>query len=165
MNYLPTESQWAILRESQLSSLKVPNTGMAVAIDLGEWNDIHPDNKKDVGDRLALLARKLVYGENIIAESPLAQTFTTEGNKISITFRNNGSGLITNDNEQPRGFAIAGDDKKFVWASAAIDGNKIIVWSEEVKNPKYVRYGWADNPDVNVCNKEGLPASPFRTDK
>ncbi len=165
MNYLPAESQWAILRESQLSALSVSNTGMAVAIDLGEWNDIHPDNKKAVGDRLALLARKKVYGENIVAESPIMETATLDGNKIIISFNNAGAGLITSDNEEPRGFAIAADDKKFVWARAVISGNKITVWSDQVKNPKYVRYGWADYPDVNTYNKEGLPVSPFRTDR
>lgn len=163
--YVPSESQWAELREAQLRSLSVPNTGMAVAIDLGEWNDIHPDNKKDVGERLALIAEKLSYGENIIYSGPLFQSATIEGNKIVISFTNTGSGLITNDGEDLREFAIAGADKKFVWAKATIEGDKIIVSSDEIANPMYVRYAWADNPDVNLYNKEGLPASPFRTDK
>lgn len=166
-NYLPSESQWAELRESQLKTLSmVPNTGMAVAIDLGEWNDIHPDRKKPVGDRLALAAEKIAYGDNVVYSGPLYQSSQIEGNKIIITFSNVGSGLITNDGEEPAEFAIAGADKKFVWAKAKIEGDKIIVWSDEVPNPVYVRYAWADNPvNPNLYNKEGLPASPFTTEK
>lgn len=165
-NYLPSESNWAMLRESQLKSLAVPNTAMAVAIDLGEWNDIHPDNKKDVGDRLALAAMKLAYQEDLVYSGPQYSTSTIEGNKIIISFTHTGSGLITVDNEPPADFAIAGADKKFVWAQTKIEGNKIIVWSDEVTAPQYVRYAWADNPiNPNVFNKEGLPASPFRTDQ
>ncbi|HEY5970297.1 MAG TPA: sialate O-acetylesterase [Chitinophagaceae bacterium] len=164
-NYLPSESGWAILRESQMRSLSVPNSGMAVAIDLGEWNDIHPDNKKDVGERLALAAIKIAYGENIIYSGPIYQSAKVEGNKVTINFTNVGSGLITNDGEELSEFAIAGADKKFVWAKAKIDGDKIVVWNENVANPIYVRYAWADNPvNPNLYNKEGLPASPFRTD-
>jgi len=164
-NYLPSESNWAGLRESQLKSLAVPNTGMAVAIDLGEWNDIHPDNKKDVGERLALAALKLAYKEDLVYSGPLYESSTIEGKKIVIRFTNTGSGLMTNDSEAPSSFAIAGEDKKFVWASAKIEGNKVVVWNDAVANPKYVRYAWADNPlDPNLFNKEGLPASPFRTD-
>ena len=164
-NYLPSESQWAALRESQLRSLSVPNTGMAVAIDLGEWNDIHPDNKKDVGERLALIAQKLSYGENITYSGPLYQSAAIEGNKITISFTHTGSGLKASDDEELREFAIAGADKKFIWATAKIEGDKVVVWNETIANPLYVRYAWADNPDVNLYNKEGLPASPFRTDK
>jgi sialate O-acetylesterase len=165
-NYLPSESQWAALRESQLKSLSVPNTAMAVAIDLGEWNDIHPDNKKDVGERLALAAEKIAYGENIVYSGPIYQSAKTEGNKIIISFNHVGSGLISNDGEELSEFAIAGVDKKFVWAKAKIDGDKIIVWNDDMPNPVYVRYAWADNPvNPNLYNKEGLPASPFRTDK
>ncbi|MFT3827925.1 MAG: sialate O-acetylesterase [Chitinophagaceae bacterium] len=163
-NYLPAESQWAELREAQLQALSVSNTAMAVAIDLGEWNDIHPDRKKEVGQRLALAAVKVAYGENTVYSGPIYQSFTIDGNKAIISFTNTGSGLITNDEEAPQEFAIAGADKKFVWASARIEGDKIIVWSDDVKEPKYVRYAWADNPvNPNLYNKEGLPASPFRT--
>lgn len=165
-NYLPSESGWALLREAQLKALSSPNTGMVVAIDLGEWNDIHPDNKKDVGERLALAALKLSYNENIIYSGPLFKSAVIEGSTISISFDHTGSGLITNDGEAPGDFAIAGADKKFVWAKAKIENNKIIVWSDEVKQPMYVRYAWADNPvQPNLYNKEGLPASPFRTDQ
>lgn len=165
MNYLPSESQWAMLRESQLKSTSVPNTAMAVAIDLGEWNDIHPDNKKDVGERLALAALKMAYGENIVHSGPLYQSAAVEGNKVIISFTSTGSGLVTNDGEELRQFAIAGADKKFVWANAKIEGDKVIVWNDAVAAPLYVRYAWADNPDgANLYNREGLPASPFRTD-
>jgi sialate O-acetylesterase len=161
-NYLPAESQWAELREAQLKSLSVPNTAMAVAIDLGEWNDIHPDRKKEVGDRLALAAEKIAYGENIVYSGPVFQSSTNEGNKIILSFTNVGSGLITNDGEELSEFAIAGADKKFVWAKAKIEGDKVIVWSDEIADPKYVRYAWADDPvNANLYNKEGLPASPF----
>lgn len=165
-NYLPSESGWAQLREAQLKALSVPNTAMAVAIDLGEWNDIHPDNKKDVGERLALAALNVTYGEkNIEYSGPLYHSFVIDGNKIAISFTHTGSGLITSDGEAPGDFAIAGADKKFVWAKTKIEGDKVIVWSEEVPEPKYVRYAWADNPvQANLYNKEGLPASPFRTD-
>jgi sialate O-acetylesterase len=165
-NYLPSESQWAGLRESQLRSLSVPNTAMAVAIDLGEWNDIHPDNKKTVGDRLALAAEKLAYGENLIYSGPLYESSKVEGNRITIIFSSVGSGLLTNDGEEPGEFAIAGADKKFVWAKAKLEGDRIIVWNDAVANPMYVRYAWADDPvNPNLFNKEGLPATPFRTDK
>ena len=166
MNYRPSESQWAALRESQMKSLSVPNTGMAIAIDLGEWNDIHPDRKKEVGERLALAAEKIAYGENIIYSGPIYQSSTIDGNKITITFSNVGSGLISNDGEELSEFAIAGADKKFVWAKAKIEADKIIVWNDDVAIPMYVRYAWADNPvNPNLFNKEGLPVSPFRTDK
>ena len=167
VQYLPSESPWAVLREAQLKTLSVPNTGIAVAIDLGEWNDIHPMNKKDVGIRLALAAEHVAYSEkNIVYSGPIYQSSKTVDNKIIISFNNIGSGLITNDGEELNQFAIAGADKKFVWAKAKIDRDKVIVWSDKIANPMYVRYAWADNPDgANLYNKEGLPASPIRTDK
>lgn len=163
--YLPVESSWALLRESQLKALSLPNVGMAVTIDGGEWNDIHPWNKEVVGERLALIAEKIAYGENIIYSGPLYQSAKIDGNKITISFTNTGSGLKTNDDENPAEFGIAGADKKFVWAKAKIEGDNVIVWSDDVSNPMYVRYAWADSPPYpNLYNKEGLPASPFRTD-
>ncbi|UJH90813.1 sialate O-acetylesterase [Antarcticibacterium sp. 1MA-6-2] len=163
VNYMPSESNWAELRESQLKALSSPNTAMTVNIDLGEWNDIHPDNKKDVGERMALAAQKLAYGEDVVFSGPLYKDYKIEGNKVIISFSNIGSGLVTDDGEDPGEFAIAGEDKKFVWAKTKIEGDNVIVWSEDVPNPKYVRYAWADNPDnPNLQNKEGLPASPFR---
>ena len=165
-NYLPSESSWALLREAQLKSLSVANTAMAVAIDLGEWNDIHPDRKKDVGDRLALCALKLAYHQDIVYTGPLYRAAEIEGNKITISFTNTGAGLVSNDGEALGEFAIAGADKKFVWAKAVIDGDKVIVSSDEISHPMYVRYAWADDPvHANLYNKEGLPASPFRTDQ
>jgi sialate O-acetylesterase len=166
-NYSPSESQWAALREAQLKALTVPNTGMAVAIDLGEWNDIHPDNKKDVGERLALAAQRVAYGDkNVVYSGPTYQSSRIEGNKIIITFTNVGSGLVSIDDEALSQFAIAGADKKFVWANARIENNTVVVWNDAIANPVFVRYAWADNPDgANLYNKEGLPASPFRNDE
>jgi sialate O-acetylesterase len=164
-NYLPTESQWAQFREAQLKSLSVPNTAMAVTLELGEWNDLHPDRKKEIGDRLALAAENIAYGENIVYSGPIFQSQQINGNKITLSFTNIGSGLISNDGEELSEFAIAGADKRFVWARTKIEGNKIIVWNNAIANPMYVRYAWADNPvNPNLYNKEGLPASPFRTD-
>jgi sialate O-acetylesterase len=162
-SYLPTESQWAQFRQAQLQSLSVPNTGMVVAIDLGEWNDIHPDRKREVGDRLALAAEKLAYGENIVYSGPIYQSQQVDGNKVILSFINVGSGMITNDGEEPSEFAVAGADKKFVWAKAKIEGNKLVVWSDAIATPKFVRYAWADDPvNPNLFNREGLPASPFQ---
>lgn len=164
--YLPGESNWALLREAQLKALAVPHTAMAVAIDLGEWNDIHPDNKKDVGERLARTALHTAYHENIVATGPLFQSVQIEGGKLIIKFTNAGNGLQSRDGEPLSEFAIAGSDKKFVWAQARIEGDRVIVSSEEVPHPQYVRYAWSDNPvNPNLGNKEGLPASPFRTDQ
>jgi sialate O-acetylesterase len=166
-SYLPTESNWALMREAALETLWVPNTAMAVTIELGEWNDIHPGNKKDVGERLALSAQKLIYGDKkTVSSGPLFQSSRIEGNKIILSFTEVGGGLISNNGEELGEFAIAGAEKKFVWAKARIEGDKVVVWSEEVANPQFVRYAWADNPvEANLYNKEGLPASPFRTDK
>ncbi|HTN37798.1 MAG TPA: sialate O-acetylesterase [Arachidicoccus sp.] len=161
-NYLPTESNWAELRESQRKSLSVPNTAMAVAIDLGEWNDIHPDRKKPVGKRLALAAEKIAYGADIVYAGPVARFSKMEGSKVRISFTSIGGGLITSDGEELQEFAIAGADKNFVWAHAKIEGSQVLLWNEKVKDPKFVRYAWSDNPvDPNLSNKEGLPASPF----
>ncbi|WP_245681410.1 sialate O-acetylesterase [Arcticibacter eurypsychrophilus] len=166
-SYLPVESGWAVLREASLKTLNVPNTGMAVTIDLGEWNDIHPDDKEDVGERLALIARHYNYGEkNLVYSGPLYESSKIQGNKISISFTHIGSGLISIDGEELSQFAIAGEDKKFVWAKAKIVGNQVEVWSDEIPEPKYVRYAWSDNPvDPNLFNAEKLPSSPFRTDE
>jgi len=164
-NYLPAESNWARHREATLKGLKVPHTAMTVNIDLGEWNDVHPDNKKDVGTRMALAARKLAYNENLIYSGPIYRSASLEGSRITISFDHTGSGLITSDGEAPAEFAIAGADKKFRWAQARIEGDRVVVWHDEIPAPRYVRYAWADNPvNPNLYNREGLPASPFRTD-
>jgi len=161
----PMESNWARLRESQTKALQLPNTGMAVTIDIGEWNDIHPLNKKDIGKRLALNAQRIAYDEKqIVHASPLYQSMKVKHDKIILTFENVGSGLLSKDGGLKE-FAIAGKDKKFVWAKAKIKKNKVIVCSNKVKHPVAVRYAWANNPQhANLYNKEGLPASPFRTD-
>ena len=167
VNYLPAESNWAGLREAQLHALSVPNTAMAVTIDLGEWNDIHPLNKKDIGDRLALCADNLAYGEkNVVYMGPVYQSYKVDENKIAVTFVHTGSGLLSIDGEPLSRFEIAGADHKFIWANAKIVENGVEVWNDRIPNPKYVRYAWSDNPEgANLYNKEGLPASPFRTDK
>jgi sialate O-acetylesterase len=166
VQYLPTESPWAVLRDAQLKTLSLPHTGMAVTIDVGEWNDIHPDRKKEVGERLALAAEYEVYNDkSVVPTGPIYKSSTINDNKITIAFRHTGSGLIAKDGEELSEFAIAGADKKFVWAKAKIEGDKVIVWNEGIPSPLYVRYAWADNPDnPNLFNKEGLPASPFKTD-
>lgn len=164
----PAESDWAILREAQRKTLAVPNTAMAVTIDVGEWNDIHPLDKKDVGDRLALAAEKLVYKEkDIVGSGPLYQSVKIEGGKAIISFANTANGLVAKGGgDTIRYFSIAGADKKFVWAKAVIHGDKVVVWSDDVPQPVAVRYAWADNPaGANLYNSAGLPASPFTTEQ
>ena len=165
VNYSPEESNWALLREAQLEAMEIPVTGMAVTLDLGEWNDIHPGNKKPVGDRLALWARKLVYGEqDLVCSGPIYRSFRLEGNKVILTFDHVGSGLMSGNGEELDHFAIAGPDKKYKWGRAIIKDNTVVVWNDDIQNPAYVRYAWADNPDfANLYNQEGLPASSFRT--
>lgn len=163
----PKESAWATLRESQSASLSLPKTGQAVIIDIGEADDIHPRNKLDVGYRLALAAHKMGYGEELTYSGPVYKSHEIKGNTIILDFDHKGSGLVARDKYgYLKGFAIAGSDKKFVWAKAIIQGDKVHVWSEEISKPVHVRYAWANNPDdANFYNKEGLPASPFRTGK
>jgi len=159
----PLESNWAELRDQQRQvSLKVPNTGLAVIIDIGEWNDIHPLNKKTVGDRLALQALKVADKKNIIADGPVYQSMKTDGNKIILSFKNGTEDFAPVS--ELKGFAIKGKDGKYEWAKAKIEGNTIIVWNDTISNPISVRYDWADNPDGNLKNKIGLPASPFTTE-
>lgn len=167
VRYSPSESQWATLRNEQRKTLTVPRTAMVVAIDLGEWNDIHPLNKKDVGERLALTQQFLAYGDNKVVHSgPLYRSHEVQGDKVTITFSNTGSGLMTKDGSELSDFEIAGEDRKFEWANAKIEVDKVILWSEKVTAPVYIRYAWADNPQrANLYNKEGLPASPFEGDK
>ncbi len=161
----PVESEWAELREAQLMTLSLPKTGMAVTIDIGEADDIHPRNKKEVGRRLSLYARKEGYNEDIVYSGPLYESMEVVDNKVVVSFSNIGSGLITkNKYGYLRGFALAGKNKKWYWAKAKIEGDKVLVWSERVPEPVSVRYGWSDNPDADLFNQEGLPASPFRTD-
>jgi sialate O-acetylesterase len=160
----PVDSDWAELREAQLlTTKKLKKTGMAVITDVGDKDDIHPTKKGPVGSRLALLARKIAYRENIVADGPTYERASFKNGKATLTFDNAGGGLEARGGELT-GFAIAGTDQKFVWGKAVIEGDKVIVSNPEVTAPVAVRYGWADFPVVNLFNKEGLPATPFRTD-
>lgn len=161
----PTDSGWARIRDAQFrTALSVPHTELAVTYDAGEWNDIHPLDKKTVAHRLFLGARRLVYGEKVNASGPLYKDMQVDGDRIVLSFTETGRGLACRG-KGLKHFAIAGEDRKFVWAKAVIRGNKVVVSSPEVKHPVAVRYAWSDNPsDANLCNKDGLLASPFRTD-
>ena len=178
----PGESWWAEMREVQMDASKLPNVGTAVLLDLGEAGNIHPADKEDVGHRLGLVAQHVAYGWTGVYTGPTYKASTVEGNKMRITFDNIGSGLaigvapehfykvqhppLTPPAPAPelQGFAIAGADQKFVWAKAVIDGDAVVVSCDTVPTPVAVRYAWADNPACNLYNKEGLPASTFRTD-
>lgn len=161
----PGDDAWAELREAQALALQLPATGMACAIDIGEAIDIHPRNKLDVGRRLYLAARRVAYGEDIVHSGPVYASHTIEDGSIRLRFSSTGGGLTTRDGQPPRGFAIAGTDGAYHWADARIDGNTVVLRSAAVAKPESVRYAWATNPDVNLCNREGLPATPFRTDR
>jgi sialate O-acetylesterase len=172
----PSESTWAELREAQaLATKKLPKVGMAVITDVGDEKDIHPKKKEPVGARLALAARKIAYGQDIVYSGPTYKSMKVKDSKAILSFENVGRGLEARDGRdgapspsaastELKGFTIAGEDKKFVWAKAEIQGDKVIVSSPEVSEPVAVRCGWADFPVVNLWNKDGLPASPFRTD-
>ncbi|WP_419033300.1 sialate O-acetylesterase [Dysgonomonas gadei] len=163
---VPQDSDWAELREAQSMTLSLPKTGEAVITDIGEANDIHPRNKQDVGLRLALNALNKDYGKtDIIYSGPTFKSMEVDGDKAIISFNNIGKGLkSTSKYGYIEGFAIAGADNKFVWAKAYIEGDKVIVYSDNISKPVSVRYSWSNNPDVNLFNSEGLPAAPFRTD-
>lgn len=155
---------WAELREAQLNATKtLPKVGMAVTTDVGEETDIHPKNKKPVGERLAVAARKIAYGEKLVYSGPIYKMMKVKGDKIILSFDHIGSGLESRGGAL-QGFTICGADRKFSPANAQIEGDKIAVSSANVKKPIAVRYGWANFPVVNLWNKDGLPASPFRTD-
>jgi len=157
-------STWAELREAQTMTLSVPNTGMAVTTDIGESNDIHPKNKQDVGKRLAAIALHDIYKKEIVFSGPMYQSMKLESNKAKIYFTNIGSGLMAK-NRELRGFEIAGADKQFYSATAIIEGDHVAVYSDSVNKPVAVRFGWMDDAGAdNLFNKEGFPASPFRTD-
>jgi sialate O-acetylesterase len=159
----PGESAWAELREAQSMALALPQTGMAVAIDIGDAKDIHPKNKQDVGNRLARLALARTYGADVADSGPLYQSMTRQGSRIRLDFEHTRGGLEARGGAL-KGFAIAGADRVFRWAEARIEGNAVVVWSDEIPDPVAIRYGWADNPICNLTNAAGLPASPFRTD-
>ncbi len=158
-------ANWAELCEAQRMTLdRSPNTGMAVTVDIGDVKDIHPKNKQDVGRRLALWALAKSYGQNLVYSGPIYKSMTVEGNKIRLQFDHVGSGLIASDGKPLTYFTIAGADQKFVPATAVIDGNSVVVSSDQVAQPAAVRFAWVDDTSPNFANKEGLPASPFRTD-
>lgn len=161
----PGESAWAELREAQFMTLQqVPQTGMAVTIDVGDPKDLHPHRKLEVGQRLALWAEGTVYNQRTEYSGPLYESMRVEGDAIRVRFAHVGSGLEASNGEPLRGFAVAGEDRKFHWAEARIDGDAVVVSSRDVPSPIAVRYAWADSPVCNLFNKDGLPASPFRTD-
>jgi sialate O-acetylesterase len=164
-NFRPNGAQdvWAYLREDQADALELPATGMAVTIDIGNPTDIHPRNKVDVGERLALAAEATAYGRDVVYSGPIYESMSVEGSTVELSFSHVGGGLVA-DGEQLTGFTIAGDDRQFVAADARISGDKVLVTSAAVPAPVAVRYGWHNDPDCNLFNKEGLPASPFRTD-
>jgi sialate O-acetylesterase len=147
-------------------ALSLPKTGMAVTIDIGEADDIHPRNKQDVGKRLALAALHDTYGQEVVYSGPAFKSMQVDGDRAVVSFDPMGSGLLVKDKYgYVKGFAVAGADRVFHWARGTLEGNRIVLQSDQVKDPVAVRYGWADNPDdVNLYNQEGLPASPFRTD-
>lgn len=160
----PVESAWAELREAQMMALHLAHTGMAVTIDIGDAADIHPKNKQEVGRRLALAARAKTYSEKIDYSGPFYQNYRIEGDQIRLSFGFD-NGLKSSDGKALTGFAVAGPDRKFHWAEAVLEGNEVVVRSPKVKHPLAARYGWANNPDCNLTNRSGLPASPFRTDQ
>ena len=172
----PSGGLWPWVREAQGMALALPNTGMAVTIDIGDPGNIHPKDKQDVAARLALAARHVAYGQDLVFSGPTYDSIKIENNSIRISFKNIGGGLVMGvppwtANGQPvptptelTGFGIAGADKKWVAAKAAIDGDTVVVSSDAVPNPVAVRYGWTPNPPCDLYNKDGLPASPFRSD-
>jgi sialate O-acetylesterase len=152
--------------EAQTATLSIPNTGMAVTVDISDVKDIHPRNKQDVGKRLALWALAQLYGKtDLVYSGPLYKSMAVEGNKIRLSFDHVGGGLVSRDGQGLNWFTIAGEDKNFVEAKAEIDGATVVVSAESVANPVAVRFGWTQEAEPNLSNKDGLPASPFRTDK
>jgi len=160
----PSDDGWAEMREAQACALGLPQTGMAVIIDVGNPRDIHPKNKQDVGQRLALSALHVAHGRELVHSAPLYDSMTVEGDAVRLHFRHCGGGLRAADGEPLCDFAIAGDDRRFVWGEAVLDGDTILVRSAAVPVPVAVRYGWCGSPRGNLQNAESLPASPFRTD-
>jgi sialate O-acetylesterase len=160
----PTESDWAKLQEAQTQTLKLANTGMVVTVDIGAANDIHPRNKQDVGTRLWLATRHLVFNDELVYSGPQYRGHIINGSTVEIMFDHTGSGLMLKNEGKDQSFAVAGENGRFYWAKPEIKDNRIILSSSMVPNPVSVRYAWADNPNAPLYNKEGLPAIPFRTD-
>jgi sialate O-acetylesterase len=156
--------QWAELREAQDYAAKVlPRVGVAIITDVGEKNDIHPPRKEPVGARLALLARRIAYGEELISSGPVFNSMTLDGNKFVLSFDNVGAGLEARGGPL-KDFTVCGENRQFVPAQAEIKAGTVIVWADGVEKPIAVRYGWRNYPEGNLFNKRGLPAGPFRTD-
>ena len=145
-------------------TLKLPQTGQAVIIDIGDATNIHPKDKQNVGKRLALCALAKTYGKKVVYSGPMYKSMEAKGQQVVLHFDHVGGGLVAKGGTPLTGFAVAGDDKKFVWADAQIVGDTIVVCSPKVARPSAVRYAWADNPVCNLYNREDLPANPFRTD-
>jgi sialate O-acetylesterase len=161
----PQESRWAELREAQADALSLPKTGMAVTVDIGEEHNMHPPDKQDVAHRLALLAESAAYGKpGIVASGPVFSGMEIADGNATLSFKQTDGGLEVKNGPPLKGFEIAGADRSFVWADAAIHGDQVIVRSNAVPNPVAVRYAWADTPDCGLFNKANLPAAPFRTD-
>ncbi len=163
-NFNRTGGGWEVVRESMLKSLSVKDTGMAITIDIGDPKDIHPKNKQEVGRRLAMWALAKVYGKPGASSGPLPASHEIRGQEVCVRFQHADGGLVAKGGEL-RGFVIAGADRQWVPAQARIDGQSVIVSSPQVKQPVAVRYAWSDNPDCNLYNGAGLPATPFRTDE
>ncbi|MBX6364870.1 MAG: hypothetical protein IRZ00_13455 [Gemmatimonadetes bacterium] len=162
----PAHAAWATLRESQTAALSLPNTGQAVAIDVGDPGNIHPTDKETVGRRLALVARRVAYGQDVEASGPTYRRFSVRDGRVVIEFDHAAGGLVSRAPDgKLGGFAVAGADRRWVWADARIDGDRVVVWSERVPNPVAVRYAWSNSPTgLSLYNRAGLPAAPFRTD-
>jgi sialate O-acetylesterase len=161
----PSDGMWCRIRDAQRAGLREPNTAMIVAIDLGDADDLHAKNKRDVGLRLARAARRLAYGEqDVVPMGPLFAGAEFKGPEVTIRFTHAGGGLVAKGGGPLVGFAVAGDDRRFAWAAARVDGDRVVVSCDKVSQPAAVRYAFAANPRCNLYNAEGLPASPFRTD-
>lgn len=160
----PSDDGWVLLREAQASVAKnVPNVGMAVTLDVGESNDIHPKNKQDVGKRLALIAEATTYGKDVVHSGPTIKSFDIKGSEVHVSFDNIEGGLVLKG-EKLEGFGLKGEDGKWVWADARIQGDEVIVSSDTIKTPVGVCYGWTPNPPSTLYNKAGLPAAQFKSD-
>ncbi|MDZ7725335.1 MAG: sialate O-acetylesterase [candidate division KSB1 bacterium] len=161
----PEESAWAELREAQaMTAETLKNTGLAVIIDIGEADDIHPKNKQDVGKRLGLWARAQAYGQDVLGSGPVYTSMSIENGRAIIDFAHTADSLVSRGSNTLKGFSIAGPDREFVPAQAEIRGDQVVVWSDTMDEPRAVRYAWANNPVCNLYNSVGLPAGPFRTD-
>jgi sialate O-acetylesterase len=163
----PDRSAWATLREAQAAALALPRTGQVVAIDIGEAGTIHPRNKQEVGRRLALVARAVAYGRSLVSSGPTYRRHQVQGNRVVIAFDHRGGGLVSRAPDgRVSGFALAGADRRFAWAEARVEGDRVVAWSDRVSHPVAVRYAWSNSPaGLTLFNREGLPAAPFRTDR